>query len=135
MEQQIRVHFGQSCKCRIVSRGKTAKRAVHEVGDGSGLEHWELGTEDCGCIVPSPHPLTQSGQVEWLTGVNWRERERRCRESEGKKERGFGTLKLRHYSLRLICIQTELGENVAVCLTESIVQVHKGSTNLGLQMH
>ena len=82
-------------------------------------------------------PLTLSLRAVRLSGLleSTGERERRSRESEGKKERGFGTLKLRHYSLRLICIQTELGENLAVCLTESIVHVHKGSTNLGLQMH
>ena len=103
-QEKVRVHFGEGGKGRVIDWSKGAKGAIHEVGNGRGLHHGQLSTQDSGCIVAHSYVVTQYGQVYWLAGVNcvcvWgggggggeggrgREREReREGEGEGREDR------------------------------------------------
>ena len=105
-QEKVRVHFGEGGKGRVIDWSKGAKGAIHEVGNGRGLHHGQLSTQDSGCIVAHSYVVTQYGQVYWLAGVNCvcvsggggeggrgREREREG-EGEGRedreRERGIG---------------------------------------------
>ena len=105
-QEKVRVHFGEGGKGRVIDWSKGAKGAIHEVGNGRGLHHGQLSTQDSGCIVAHSYVVTQYGQVYWLAGVNCvcvsggggrgREREGEGEGGEGEgredreRERGIG---------------------------------------------